>query len=153
MEIEIKGKTVLIDPQNEYLLHAHKWQLTKAHGGPYVVRNTIQNGKWIKLSLHRLITNCPPGMEVDHINGNPLDNRLCNLRICKHSENCKNQKIFTSNTTGKNGVYWDRNKNKYGCHIRVDGKDHHLGFYDNKEDAVVARENAEIKYYKEYKRK
>lgn len=57
-------------------------------GGVYI--NIRVNGKVI--GLHRWLTNCPKGMVVDHLNHSPLDNRLCNLRVCTPKENAANRR-------------------------------------------------------------
>ena len=51
----------------------------------------MKNKKWEVKALHRIITDCPKGLVVDHINRNPLDNRLSNLRICTVKENNNNR--------------------------------------------------------------
>lgn len=63
----------------------------------YVDVRKCVNGKTYRGFLHRLIMSCPPDKVVDHINGNPLDNRKCNLRICTHKENCLNRNFYIEN--------------------------------------------------------
>ena len=121
----------------------------------------VKNYKWTfdgkyarnsgKERLHRFIMNCPKDMVVDHINMNPLDNRKCNLRICTMQQNNFNKKEQTNNTSGRVGVTWDKQTNKWRAQIQVDGKSIKLGRFKNKEDAIKAREEAELKYFGEYK--
>ena len=94
---------------------------------------------------------CPKDMVVDHINMNPLDNRKCNLRICTMQQNNFNKKEQTNNTSGRVGVTWDKQTNKWLAQIQVDGKNIKLGRFKNKEDAIKVREEAELKYFGEYK--
>lgn len=99
--------------------------------------------------LHRLLINCPKGKIVDHINGNKLDNRLCNLRICDKSKNGMNRGMQKNNSSGYKGVY----KLPYGSwcsRISVNKIDHYLGSYKTKEEARQTYINACIKYHKEY---
>lgn len=88
-------------------------------------------------------------MQVDHINHDRTDNRIENLRLVNANENCKNQKASTRNKSGVVGVSWKSQKNKWHAQIMVDGKQIHLGFYDDindAKDAKDARKVAERKY-------
>ena len=102
--------------------------------------------------MHRLITNCPDNMVVDHIGGEETrsDNRKQNLRICTISQNNMNRKITSRNTSGVVGVAWDKNKKKWEATIRINKKQVHLGLFDNFEDAVATRKQSEEKYFGEY---
>lgn len=102
--------------------------------------------------MHRLITNCPDNMVVDHIGGEETrsDNRKQNLRICTISQNNMNRKITNRNTSGVVGVVWDKNKKKWEAIIRINKKQIHLGLFDNFKDAVATRKQAEEKYFGEY---
>lgn len=111
------------------------------------------NGRYVttyKYLLHRLIMNAKQGEVVDHINGNTLDNRKSNLRICSVKENTRNHKRYSTNTSGHGGVY--KNRNRWRARIKVDNKLINLGSYENIEDAVKARKEAEKKYFGEFRR-
>lgn len=84
--------------------------------------------------------------DIDHINGNPCDNRIENLRLVSHQENCKNQKLRSTNKTGKMGVDFRKETQKYRARIMVDGKTLNLGEFKEFDKAVKEREEAEIKY-------
>jgi hypothetical protein len=83
----------------------------------------------------------------DHINRNGLDNRKNNLRACTHKENTTNRSLMSTNTSGFIGVSWCKTTNNWKAQIMIDYKGIHLGCFDNKEDAIKARLNAELKYY------
>ncbi|MDR1901356.1 MAG: HNH endonuclease [Treponema sp.] len=104
MTINIKGYDVLIDDDDAEKVLSKKWQIStrRENGGAYFSCHIKRNGK--KLYLHRLITNAPEGMTVDHVSGDVLDNRKSNLRICTQGENSFNKKIRKDNTTGFKGV-------------------------------------------------
>lgn len=92
--------------------------------------------KHTKASLHRLITNAPVGLVVDHINGNPLDNRKVNLRLITNSENMQNLcGPHRDNKTGIRGVTKDRHGKKYQVIIQVEKRTHYLGVFDSAEEA------------------
>ena len=103
--------------------------------------------------LHRLLTNCPDDMMVDHINRDPLDNRKSNLRIVSNQQNSMNKGLQKRNTSGHKGVSWDKSKNKWYTYITVNYKLINLGRFSILEDAVEVRRQAEIKYFGDYRNK
>jgi len=84
--------------------------------------------------------------QIDHINGKKLDNRIKNLRLVSGSENGRNQKLSKDNTTGRTGVYYAKDRNKYLATIRNKGKSVYLGYYKSFNEAVRARERGEKRY-------
>ena len=76
------GKVTYCDRETVEKLGRYVWFLRKSNATWYVVRKTQTKGHTRYIRLHREITNCPPSLEVHHINRNPLDNRSCNLQIC-----------------------------------------------------------------------
>lgn len=85
--------------------------------------------------LHRIIMNCPEGKVVDHIDGNKLDNRKSNLRICTNQENIMNQQKNKRNTSGYKGVTFRKDLNKFEAQIKLNGKRIHLGLFDDPQKA------------------
>ena len=83
---------------------------------------------------------------IDHINGNKSDNRASNLRFCNQKDNSKNRLLSKSNSTGFNGVYFNKQKKKFTAQIRVDNRLVYLGAFNEKEDAIAARKKANIEY-------
>lgn len=90
-----------------------------------------------------------PNNFIDHINRNPSDNRIQNLRICpdNHRQNAQNTGQYSHNKSGCKGVGWSDNRNKWRASIGVKGKSVHIGYYKNKKDAIQARKKAEKKYF------
>jgi hypothetical protein len=91
-----------------------------------------------------LSTGLWPNEQIDHINGIKTDNRIGNLRPVSNAENCKNKRIFKSNTSGVCGVSWFKRARKWHARIEVNGKTINLGYYDNLEDAARVRKQAEL---------
>jgi hypothetical protein len=80
---------------------------------------------------------------IDHINGNTLDNRKCNLRIITRSENNKNMRMRVTNTSGATGVEFDSNRNNYTARIQLNNKTYFLGTYNTLAEAHASRKGAE----------
>ena len=80
---------------------------------------------------------------IDHINGKPADNRICNLRNVTMMENQRNQKLHRCNTSGVCGVSWNTKTGKWMAHIGLLGRRINLGEYEDKEMAIVARRAAQ----------
>lgn len=83
---------------------------------------------------------------VDHIDHDRSNNRLSNLRAVTHAENCRNFSRKSNNTSGVNGVVWDKKNNKWRAQICVGGKAISLGRFPDKEKAIAARREADRKY-------
>jgi hypothetical protein len=88
-----------------------------------------------------------PSRQIDHINRVKADNRICNLREALPWENQQNHPMHSSNTSGVVGVNWSRHAKKWRAQIKHNGRNLHLGYYENMEDAIVARAMAKAKYH------
>jgi hypothetical protein len=84
---------------------------------------------------------------IDHIDHNPLNNSINNLRGVTHKDNCRNQAMSKSNTSGVKGVYWRKDTSRWAAQIMVDGKTIALGSTHDKTKAVKLRKDAE-QFYK-----
>ena len=100
--------------------------------------------------LHHVILNTKN--LTDHINGNPLDNRKNNLRICSVNQNARNSKRPINNTSGFKGVTWHIHVKKWKATIGVNSQNIHLGYFDNKIEAARAYNQAAKKYHGEFAR-
>ena len=113
----------------------------------YARTSIIYGGKRRFVFFHSYILGMPQdeGRLCDHINRNKLDNRRINLRIVTKLENNINQKRYKNNKSGHTGVY--KNNNKWYAVINHNGEAIRCGCYDSYDDAVVAREKAEIEVF------
>jgi hypothetical protein len=103
-----------------------------------------KNGKHYTHFIHVLVANTfltnPANKQfVDHINGNNKDNRLCNLRFATITENGMNRRIAKNNTSGTKGVSFDKSRNKWHAHIKIDRVKIFIGRYKTLEEAKLAR--------------
>lgn len=104
-----------------------------------------------RLYAHRVIYainhgNMPEG-DIDHINGNCMDNRIENLRKVSKSENQHNHRMPKNNASGSIGVIWHTRDQKWMAQIRVNNRMIHLGYFTDFEKAVQARKTAKMKYH------
>ncbi len=103
-----------------------------------------QNLKTTTLNVHRLVAitfvdNPDDKPFVDHIDNDRTNNNVINLRWCTNKENLQNSKLSTANTSGHKGVCWQKQHSKWRAQIQIDGITIHLGYFENKEDAIRAR--------------
>lgn len=103
-----------------------------------------------RLKAHRvaycLATGMWPNGFLDHINGDPRDNRFCNLRVVTNQTNLRNARLYTTNKSGACGVSWIKKRKKWYASITVDGRTITLGYFAEKQDAITARAAGEIQF-------
>ncbi len=90
-----QGKFALIDDEDYKLVSLYNWRWLSTRN--YAQTSIQQNGTWRTIQMHRLILNAPKGVEVDHVNGNGLNNRRSNIRLCTRSENMRNRRGWKLN--------------------------------------------------------
>lgn len=145
-----KCEFALVDDEDYAELSQHRWYAQTTKGGFYAARRD-HNGAF--KYLHRVIMNEPEGMVVDHINGNTLDNRRSNLRICTQSQNTKNRIGYRKATaSGHKGITWCKDTNKWRAQLKIDYKNRTFGRFENLDDAIKARKEAEEKYFGSFNR-
>ena len=143
-----KGKRAIVDDADFERLAAFKWFY---HSRGYAVRNLYSPNKGVML-MHRQILCGPASMDTDHINGDKLDNRRCNLRIATRADNIHNVGRRSSNTSGFKGVDWQKKCSKWRARVFVNGRERHVGYFDSPEDAAVAYNSAASEHYGEFAR-
>lgn len=139
-----QGKFALVDDEDFEWLNQWKWTYDGNNG--YAKRNIKDK----KLYMHRLILNTPKGKVSDHKNGNKLDNRKINLRICTYSQNGMNKMIQSNNSSGYRGVKWHKQVRLWEARIKKNGEQIFLGLYNNNIEAGIVYNWAALKYFGEF---
>jgi len=132
-----RGLVALIDDEDYPAISQFKWTASARN---YAYRVTQDSGKQSYHALHREIMGLQSGdsREVDHIDGDGLNNQRANLRICSHAENTLNRRMSKRNTSGFKGVTWSKCNRRWQAQIMIGGKQKWLGLYDSPEIAHAA---------------
>ena len=138
----------VVDTIDFEMVSRYSWWL---HTGGYAKAYTGGGRKNPKqIYMHRLIMRAEAGQEMDHRNGNKLDNRRSNLRFCTRSQNMANISAHVDGLNKLKGVTFDRRWNKYYARIQVEGRRIWLGNFQYAYEAAQAYACASAKYFGEY---
>lgn len=147
-----QGKTAIVDASDESAVAGHNWHAIKNNksGTYYAVRAecSVDSATQVRVWMHREIRSAPDHLEVDHRDGDGLNNRRENLRLATTLQNRLNTGLQRNNKSGRVGVYV--HANKWRAHISNNGRLIHLGTFDTVEEAAAVREAAEAKFYGEW---
>lgn len=133
-----QGYEALIDKCDVDLIFDARWHSKVKRHTVYARTNLLIDGSYKTTYLHRVLMGDIGNMQVDHIDGNGLNNRRENLRMVTHAENLQNQPASHRNTSGFKGVSWNKFAKKWVANIGVDGKSYYLGSYDSPHVAHAA---------------
>lgn len=142
-----RGQTAWVDDDVFEKVRLMSWQAQRKHAGKFYA---VHADRRRPIALHRLVMNAPENMEVDHINGDTLDNRRVNLRICTDTENKWNRGKPSNNTSGYKGVYWRKSRRRWQASIGVHHKFIYLGSFTDPAEAAKAYDEAAIKYHGDF---
>lgn len=141
----------IVDDEDHEKLSSVNWgvlngkhtKYAKFHYGPKKSRKCML--------MHRLIMNAQKGLEVDHIDGNGLNNQKSNLRVSTISENRRNRVRKQLNSSSRfKGVSWSLSHKKWVSNIQVNRKKLHLGSFNDEVDAAMVYDYAAIHHFKEF---
>lgn len=128
-----QNKFALVDDEDYLEVLEKRWAY---HHSGYAVNGHPQ------ISMHRFIMNFPKG-NIDHKNGDKLDNRKSNLRIATPSQNIHN-------SLRDDGVHWREDRKAWIVRMKVDGRSHYVGYFKSRKEALKARRKASIAFYGDY---
>ena len=112
--------------------------------------SVLPTGKRVAIYMHMEILGDCDGREIDHINGDKLDNRRSNLRFCTRSQNSMNHVLQSNNTSGYKGVWLRATTHHWQAEIMINQKHIRLGAFLSAEDAARAYDRAARKYFGEF---
>jgi hypothetical protein len=142
-----KGKEAVIDAEDFDLVSQFSWHCS-TNGYACAREKGRRQDPRKQVWMHRLIAQTPEDMFTDHANGDKLDNRKTNLRLCDKQQNAANSKLRSDNTTGYKGVV--KVKSGWRAEIWLNGKHQHIGIYNSIKEAATAYMEAANKHFGEY---
>jgi hypothetical protein len=146
-----QAKVALVDDEYFDVLNIFKWCAHRHYNTFYAVRVTNRPNRKMIL-MHRVILNPLGGLQIDHINGNGLDNQRANLRVCNGSQNMCNRGKHEDNTSGFKGVCFRKYRKKFQAQIRMYGKQFYLGMFPTAIEAAKVYDVAAIRIHGEFAR-
>lgn len=111
----------------------------------YAVRRDETSGKIIK--MHKVLFSVEVGFEVDHVNGDSLDNQMSNFRQVTRAQNLQNRVANKNSTSQFVGVYWENWSSRWVAAIKKDGHTTKVGRFKSEHEAAVARDKAALRIF------
>lgn len=147
----IHGEFALVDDSDFDYLNQFNWYVFKSNNTSYAVRTIYTDGKSKSRRMHRdILGNDLNRPNIDHKNGDGLDNQRLNLRFCNQSENNMNKRARVGCSSIYKGVYWKKQVSKFASTIKINGKSKHLGFFSDEVMAAVAYDAEALKLFGEF---
>lgn len=158
-----QGYEAVVDDADHERVSQYRWcatvkRRTDGTARVYAVRSVRVGSGYIPEYLHRfLLGERCHGKDVDHVDGNPLNNTRSNLRVCSRAENMRNARKYSARdgvrtSSVYKGVCWKMSARKWCAKIKANGRVEHLGYFDNEEEAAMAYDAAARRHFGEFAR-
>jgi hypothetical protein len=147
-----RGLFAIADLDDFDLLDGRNWSALASPAGFCAATHVTVDGKKDIALMHRVVMAAPDDFDVDHINGDRLDNRKRKLRLATNQQNCWNAGISRRNTSGYKGVSWHTRDLTFSAIIQINGRQKTLGTFDDALSAALAYDAAARKHYGEFAR-
>ena len=148
------GLYALVDECDREMVERYTWHpiVSKKpkHTNIYAERRLPRGGESRGLMMHVEIMQPRDGQQVDHINGDGLDNRRSNLRIATQSQNNANRRISHRNSSGFKGVSWAKRERRWCASIKIGGKSRGIGYFRDREEAARAYDARALELFGEF---
>lgn len=145
-----QGGYTLVDDEDAHIVGHWRWRLFANRYPGRGIRPGGRHGKQGVIYLHRAITDAGPGEAVDHINGDPRDNRRANLRIVSKRQNNWNKRPVLGAESQYKGVGLDRRKGLWTASIGANGVSYSLGTFEDERIAAATYNGAAIVLHGQY---
>jgi uncharacterized protein affecting Mg2+/Co2+ transport len=150
-QIELtQGKYAIVEDADYALLNQFKWQAKRDRNTWYAVRTVRQSGSKRTVIMHRLILQAVGSQQVDHCDGNGLNNLHSNLRFSTNAQNQYNSRIPSNNTSGFMGVSYSCGK--WQAEIMCDNRRIYIGRFESAELAAKAYDEKATSIFGEFAR-
>jgi hypothetical protein len=139
----------LVDDEDYEKLNSFNWHADKGRHTLYAERTKWNGKSYVKFKMHRDIMQSPQGADVDHRDGNGLNNQRHNLRPCTRSQNQHNRRLQGGSSVYK-GVHWNKDAKKWHGTIQCNKEKFHLGLFTDEIEAAKAYDNKAKELFGEF---
>lgn len=150
------GLTVLVDDSDYEQLSKYNWNAKwDDHSRTFYAQRAskTKDGRRTTVAMHRQILGITSNRKVDHENGDGLDNRRENLRMCSDQQNCMNRrKQRTKTSSAFKGVSWHRRQCKWVAYISINSRREQIGSFTSEKAAARAYDRLALQYFGDFAR-
>jgi hypothetical protein len=147
-----QGYEAIIGAADVPLVESWNWFAMVQSHTVYAIRKEYNGTKQRTICLHRVVMGEPEGLQVDHEDGDGLNNQRYNLRVASSFQNSHNRRVSSNNKSGFKGVCWNKGSGKWLAQIGFNSGKKYLGLFTSPEEAHAAYCQASKKYHGEFGR-